>query len=283
MEKNIFTQIVRYAESCDKIKAVILFGSQARAVNSADKYSDYDLIFFVEDTDYFLNDNGWLMDVDRYYISFVEPTAAGGMERRVFFDNAMDVDMAFFSAEDAELVCSDEAIQSWLSRGCRIVVDKMELSELLTGVEQCFEQKHIMSEPEYVNLVNTFWFHTIWSIKKILRGEIWSGKTCIDGYLKELLRQMLELNALAKNGMDYEVWHDGRFFDQWAADDVIAGLGNSYGGYDADSLIKALDNTMHMFEKAAWDTASELKYTYPSGAQNYAHEQVERLKSNIFA
>ena len=33
-----------------------------------------------------------------------------------------------------------------------------------------------MSEEEYLNLVNDFYFHNIWACKKMKRGEIWAAK-----------------------------------------------------------------------------------------------------------
>lgn len=40
-------------------------------------------------------------------------------------------------------------------------------------------------------------------MKKLRRREIWAAKNCIDGYLKNKIREMLEQEALARNGANY--------------------------------------------------------------------------------
>ena len=43
---------------------MVLFGSRARAEKKADKFSDYDLIFFVSDVDYFIHTDEWLRGIE---------------------------------------------------------------------------------------------------------------------------------------------------------------------------------------------------------------------------
>lgn len=50
-----------------------------------------------------------------------------------------------------------------------------------------------ISESEFLNLTNDFYFHNIWAAKKLLRGELWSAKMCVDAYLKNYLLKMIEL------------------------------------------------------------------------------------------
>ena len=177
--ETILEKLVSFANESELIHAMILFGSRAREKNVADKYSDYDIIFLVKDVNYFLNTDLWLNQIDKYYISFQEPTAANGQERRVFFSDAMDMDFLFYDFKDSESLASDSTIQSFFSRGYMMLVDKIDFKgaiERNKPSEQTKEIKTVFTEKEFINLANTFWFHTIWSVKKILRGETWSAK-----------------------------------------------------------------------------------------------------------
>ena len=49
-----------------------------------------------------------------------------------------------------------------------------------------------------INMINDFFFHTIWASKKILRGELWTAKMCIDAYLKKYLLKITEMYSLSK-------------------------------------------------------------------------------------
>lgn len=282
---SIMEKMLSYAKESEMVQAMILFGSRARAVNAADQYSDYDIIFLVKDVDYFLNTDQWLNQIDKYYISFQEPTAAGGQERRVFFKDSMDMDFLFYDVQVSERLAADPTIQSFFSRGYRVLVDKIDFKgaiERNKPSESPEETRAIFTEKEFINLANTFWFHSIWSVKKVLRGELWSAKCCIDGYMKDLLRQLLEGYSKAVNTKDFEVWHDGRFFDSWVDDQVKEQLKTAYGTYDTEGILEALKNTMLIFSEVSGRTAALLNYNNPITAETYAVEQLEKLTSQPF-
>jgi aminoglycoside 6-adenylyltransferase len=278
-------KLVSFANKSDLIQAMILFGSRARDQNVADNYSDYDIILLVKDVDYFLNTNQWLNQIENYYISFQEPTVAGGQERRVFFNDAMDMDFLFYDVKNAERLAADITIRSFFSRGYKMLVDKIDFKveiERNQPSETTKKIKNVFTENEFINLANTFWFHSIWSVKKLLRGETWSAKKCVDGYMKDLLRQMLEGYSKAVHSGDFDVWHDGRFFDNWVDENIKKQLKTAYGTYDTEDILSALNNTMLIFSEVSSKTAALLYYDYPISAETYAVEQIEKLTSQLF-
>ncbi len=282
---TIMEKLVSFANESELIQAMVLFGSRAREKNAADKYSDYDIIFLVKDVDYFLNTDQWLNQIEKYYISFQEPTAAYGQERRVFFSDAMDMDFLFYDAKKSEELAADHTIQSFFSRGYIMLVDKIDFRGAIDRnkpSEPTEEIKTVFTEKEFINLANTFWFHSIWSVKKILRGEIWAAKSCVDGYMKVLLRQMLEGYSKAVNSNNFDIWHDGRFFDNWVDEKIKKQLKTAYGTYDAEDILRALNNTMLIFSEVSCRAAAFLDYDNPITAETYAVEQIEKLTSQSF-
>ncbi len=277
--ENIMEKMVSYAIHSELIQVMLLFGSRARVKNIADKYSDYDIIFLVKDVDYFLNTDQWLNQIEKYYISFQEPTAAYGQERRVFFGDARDVDFLFYDVRESESLVADSTIQAFLSRGYKILVDKIDFKGVLERNKSFEEIEMIFSEKDFINLANTFWFHSVWSVKKLLRGEIWSAKSCVDGYMKDLLRQMLEWYSKAVNSKEFDVWHDGRFLDRWVDENIKKQLKTAYGTYDAVDILRAMTNTMRIFSEVSSKTAAILNFDYSKDAETYAVEQIEKLTS----
>ena len=51
---DLFNNITDFARKSNDIKAMILFGSRCRSENVADEWSDYDLMFFVDNPDSFI-------------------------------------------------------------------------------------------------------------------------------------------------------------------------------------------------------------------------------------
>ncbi|MNC47744.1 Streptomycin adenylyltransferase [compost metagenome] len=90
---GIINNLIKYGITSDLIKAEVLIGSQSRqsnCANSADEYSDLDVILFVTDIDFFINSDEWIDSIGSYYISFTEKTVSGGIERRIIFENASE-------------------------------------------------------------------------------------------------------------------------------------------------------------------------------------------------
>jgi len=63
--------------------------------------------------------------------------------------------------------------------------------------------------------------------------------------MKTLLLQMMEWHAKTIHGKDYyDVWHAGRFLDEWVDQETLKEIKNTFGHYEkADSFraLKAID------------------------------------------
>lgn len=274
---QIKSRILELAGADDGIKAVVAIGSSTRSEVKADEYSDLDLIIAAMDTE------KWLYgDIPQQLgdmkISFVEPTLGGGMERRVLYKNALDVDMIVFTPEQLT-TAAREGVAGWVcNRGYIVLYDTMGISDLLNEHVSHEVRYNELSEDEYKNLVNDFCFHVVWASKKILRGELWTAKMCIDAYLKNHLLKMLEMYTV--NKYESDVWHDGRFLDRWADEQIRTSLPKCFAHYDREDMISALAETKTLFAQTAKAVAEIKGYAYPDVAVSYADEVFEGYFGN---
>ncbi|MDD2579545.1 MAG: aminoglycoside 6-adenylyltransferase [Eubacteriales bacterium] len=272
---GLIESIRRWAVNASDVQAVVIIGSRARAARPADEFSDLDLLVVATDIDRFYQTTDWLQAIGTPWLWFDEQTPAGMMERRVLFDQALDVDFVLMSLSDLQNSTNDLAL-STLQRGYRVLVDKVGISHDLKPVHAAGTKAVKPTESEFVNDVNDFWFHTVWLTKKLLRGEVWMAKSCLDGYLKRILLRMAEHQAHIKNGWDYDTWFDGRFFDNWADPVVVKGIRYAYAHYDEDDIIRALRATMELFRTMAAETAVGMGWPYPQQADREATRWVDQ-------
>ena len=265
-------KLIAIAKENDSIKSVVAIGSSVRDYNKADEYSDIDLIIATTEPDSFLYSDELLSQLGDIKITFTEHTLGGGMERRILFDGSLDADFIIFTPEQFVSAVTDGVANEVMNRGYLVLYDDMDITPLL--------EKHIvpsvrtvsMSENEFINIVNDFFFHTVWASKKILRGEMWVAKMCIDAYLKNHLLSVIEYNGFLSDNKD--VWHCGRFLEKWAKQGVLLlnnvltvrkGQANSH-----KTMIKALFSTAELFSVNAKAVADKTGYKYPDKAQDYA-------------
>mgnify|MGYP000919455355 CR=1 FL=1 len=266
----ILANFENWGQGAKQLYGAFLVGSHARESHRADASSDLDLILVVDNPAYFLYTDNWLQAIGDFHISFVEDTFGGQKERRILFDGALDVDFNILPRTVFLSLMEQGVLSIVLGRGYRILVDKMGLQGLLQHAHKDMLADALPTKREYENLVHLFWYHTVWAAKKLMRGELWTAKHCVDCYMKEQLLSMVEWHARAIHGPGFDTWHDGRFLDEWAEGWVIQNLAHCFAHYDNKDIAFALLATMDLFRTLAVETAQAFGFIYPQQADTYA-------------
>jgi len=272
--QKLVSNIIAWGEICSRLYAAVIIGSHARSDHQADEYSDLDIIMIVDEPDYFLSSDQWLNDIGEYHISFVENTIGGEKERRVLFELSLDVDFIILPQSSIKALTSEEGA-TILGNGFCVIIDKIGLQDIITPPSQTKQTAILPTEQEFINIVNDFWYHCVWAVKKLQRGELWTAKFCIDYYMKCKLLSIIEHHALAMHGLDYNTWHDGRFIEEWAEKWIIEKLSRCFAYYDKADIKAALHATMDLFRVVAIETAEMLNFKYPQAADQYSYDRVQ--------
>ncbi len=276
---GILERILDHARSDPAIHAIVLLGSRARRRHPADEWSDTDLVLVVDDPDSFLADAGWPAHLGAVAITFLEQTGLGRRERRVLFVDGTDLDLVPISVDEVRAGLPGFAGLEVLARGFRIVFDPEGLLSSLP--------EWVASRPrdddwppqlvEFENLVSDFWYHAVWTARKLRRGERWVALDCLDGYMKRRLLAVLEWRARSSDGGEAEAWFAGRFLEYWADPETVSALSGAFAHYDTADIVRGLRSTMDLFRHQATDLAIRLELPYPARADEVATQLVEEL------
>lgn len=288
--KNVEKKFIKWANTQDHIRLAIVVGSRARTKAPADEWSDLDIVIYSTKPQTLIDSAEWVSEFGNPVITFVEPTAAGSgesYERRVLYDNGLDVDFAvdpFKYVLDAQKrgVTPELVNETFnvLGRGIRVLIDKDNIMDTFLKEYKAIKlpPPSPPSEHEYLERVNDFWYHTVWTAKKLRRGELWEGKACLDSFMKgRCLLPMIEWHARITQGKDHDVWFRGRFMERWADPRIIAELRSAFAHYDEDDIWQALASTMKLFRWVAKEVAEPLGYTYPKEADKFASRWVDAV------
>jgi aminoglycoside 6-adenylyltransferase len=276
--ETLLARVVAWAERRDDIRAALVLGSRARRDRPADQWSDIDIVLVTSDPQRYLIDGDWLDELEPPWLTFLEPTAVGeGTERRAIFANAVDVDFIPFSTAAMETIAQlgwpDELV-GVIRRGMRVVLDKDGWGERLALPAAEAPVTRTPTPPPtveaFANTVNDFWFHTIWTAKKLRRGELWTAIDCLTGFMLWRVLHMIEWHTHATRGAEVDTWHNGRFLEHWADPRALAGLRQCFARYDAADVARGLLATMDLYRWLTQETAGALGYPYPSRADERA-------------
>ena len=285
--EKLIERFVAWAEKESGISSVVVIGSRARMDHPADEWADLDVIVVTRDPARLLAQTDWLEDIGKPVLTFIEDTSNGGeKERRVLFDNGLDVDFSVIPYDKIEMMLQPEVfaqvageLRNVFGRGVRVLLDNEgqvdRLGELSTRYQA--PTPRLPSEGEFLQVVQDFWYHTVWTARHLRRGELWWGGSGLNGRLKELLFILLEWQARATNNPEHDTWFRGRFLEEWADPRAVRELRGVFAHYDEEDTWQALLAMMDLFRWLAMETAECWKFVYPVDGDAFASKLTKSL------
>ncbi len=249
--------VAEWASERPDVRAAVVVGSQARAGAPADRHSDLDILLVVDDPEALLADAAWVAGFGDPVLTFLEGTALGGMlERRVLYDDGQDVDFAVAPAGGLGRLVSDPGAADVLRRGFRVLHDDVGFE----GLAAALPEPGPAGPPDAAGLrelASDFWYHALWTARKLRRGEVYTAIDCLDGYMKARLVTLMGWHARAVDP-SLDTWHGGRFLERWADPGALAALEAAYARYDLRDVARALWETIDLFQGLEEETAGRL-------------------------
>ena len=123
--------VADWAREREDVRALLVVGSQVRARVPADRWSDLDLVFLIEDPKPYLEDASWVREFGVPVVTFLEATLDGHWERRVLYETGEDVDFVLLPTSTIERLEASEGAAELLARGYRLLVDRAGIAETL--------------------------------------------------------------------------------------------------------------------------------------------------------
>jgi aminoglycoside 6-adenylyltransferase len=239
MASELERAVTRWAAGRGDVRALLIVGSRARTDAPADEYSDHDFVLVVDDDEPFLASAGWVREIGRPLLTFIEDTATGGMlERRVLFDDGADADFTLMPVALVDSVFDRPDVRSVLARGVRVLHDEGVIGELPTDPAD-------PPPAELQPLVHEFWYRALLTLRKLRRGEVHVAAHSCNCGLRPLLRRAIALEATAA-GRD--AWHEGRFFERWARPEWRERMAATVALEDPDAVAAAVRAACDLFE-----------------------------------
>ena len=144
----------------------------------------------------------------------------------MLYDSGEDVDFALLEVSAWRQFASLPEARVTAERGYRVLYDELGLEAALEERDKA--RGHAAPDAAaFTELASDFWYHALWTAKKLRRGEVYTAISCLDGHMKARLVTLLEWHARAVDpGVD--TWHGGRFLERWADPGALSALERAY-------------------------------------------------------
>jgi len=269
--EQFVARLEAWARSVDDIRLILVVGSQARAKDPADAFSDVDVVLICRDHRRYLDEASWLHEIGTPVLTFREPTATGGeRERRVLFSSGLDVDFSVIAAATARRYAVDGVppdITPVFRRGVRVVIDKDRLAPRLLESTSTAPLTRARPDPdELIEDVDDFLYHCLLAARKAARGELFVALQSIGCYLCMRLFALIRLHSDLVRGVPTD-WYASRMIEFRVDENTLALLRSTCANHEAASIRRALDATIDLHASLAGEIFERLGLDYPWDAE----------------
>jgi aminoglycoside 6-adenylyltransferase len=246
----VLARILRWADADDAVRVVVLTSTRARAEGPPDELSDYDVIVALDDIDRF--------DAADAYGT---PAARWGDEhdlhgtttffRGVVYDDRVKVDWTLWPANVPELVAEHGTTARWAQPTYRAHIPRRP------------------TEPEYVALVEEFWWSATYVAKARAREKTFFARFVLDVDLTHgVLRRMLEWLIEIQRDWSWTPGAYGRGIERELPPDLADELAAAQGSFE---------RTVALFRRTAAEVGDALGYAYPQAADDVVSAYIDKV------
>jgi aminoglycoside 6-adenylyltransferase len=283
-EADVVARLTAWGENDRRIRALVLTSSRARADESVDALSDYDLIVAVEDAAAFAADDAWVS-------AYAQPLARWGDQdevhglttyfRGVVYADGVKIDYTIWPEALLDRVAKAGALPDALDVGYRVLLDK---SGRTPDWPAATYRAHVPAKPteaEYRALVEEFWWDTTYVAKALWRGEVVFAKFVLDYDAKlGALRRFLEWRIELDRDWSWRPGAYGRGVEGHLPADLAAELARTYVGTDVEDNWNALFRTTALFRRVATEVGEALGYAYPLEVDEAVTAQLDAVRQS---
>ncbi len=274
IQHPLLKKAVKWASGEEPIRAVVITGSQARADDSIDEYSDLDIQIITLDIEAYTADDSWLDGLGEVWIRF--PLFEDVPYRLVWFADGYKVDFQFMSVDSLRAEIDSGALSDEYQRGYIVALDKDGLYRGLPPSPQVFPAPPAPEADEVLATINEFWFEAIHVAQFIRRREFWVVKYR-DWTMKEDLLRLLEWHARAMREGKINTWLLGKRIEQWADDETVRAIREIWTGWDARSLWRGLLTQLALFRRLSLELSAMLGINCHDATQQKIERYIRRL------
>lgn len=282
-EPEVLGRLVAWAESDDRVRALVLTSSRARADATVDVLSDYDVVVAVRDRGAFAGDSSWRAAYARPLAGWADEATVLGEPtsfRGVVYEDGVKIDYTIWPAGLLDRVARAPALPDALDVGYRVLLDK---DAATADWPEPTLRAHVPappSEAEFRALAEEFWWSTTYVAKALWRGDGIVARFALDVDVKHgALRRLLEWRLELDHGWSLRPGAHGRGLERLLPDDVRAELARTYVGLDPEESWEALFRTTALFRRVGGEVAEALGLAYPEEVDAGVSAQLDAIRA----
>lgn len=269
----LIARLLDWAAGDDRVSAVILTGSRARA-QRVDEFSDLDVELIGPRPKDLAAADDWIcqMGCPMVALPFDE---ADLITRLVVFEAGRKVDFGLWpESRIVEMV--EHGLDDLYDRGYTVLLDKTGITDGLPRPSLSPRTPNPPSQAEFTRLESEFWFEATQVAVYLLRDDLWVVKFR-ENTMHNCLLRMLEWRAQSDPAVPRFTWHIGHHMNEWLTTSDYDSAGKVFSRFDVRDTIRGVTAAMDLFTAATASAASNLALQHRPDLAPIARSHVESM------
>lgn len=225
-EQEMLDLIIKKAVEDDRIRAVALDGSRANKNAVHDKYSDYDIVYFVTDIRDFTRDKSWISyfgDIlilqcpDDWYRHPYDYSSHDKFAYLMQFTDGNRIDLTLVDIRNI-------AKERYNSEPRLILLNKDNYPELVPVADDRAYCIQAPTEKEFSNTCNEFRWLSLYVAKGLCRNELYYAKYSYDVLMMEMFMKMLNWKVGIMHGFNVTTGKFSKYLKRFLSDSEMKRL-----------------------------------------------------------
>lgn len=264
-EKEMYDLILRSAKKDNRIRAVYLNGSRANPNAKKDIFQDYDIVYVVNETESFIQDEDWIKVFGEPLI-FQFPDELDKMQGRdADFKNGYTYLMQFTDGNRIDLHLQPVDVLLKEYKADKLTVPLLDKDNCLPQIPPPSDEDYWIKKPaygQYFSRCNNFWWVAPYCAKGLWREEILYTIEVMNSYVRQELLTMLRWYVGTQTDFKLSVGKADKDLKKYLPPELWRRLMKTFNMGDYDSAWNALFITCELFREIAPETGKMLGYEY---------------------
>lgn len=280
----LLQQILRWAQSGERARALILTGSMAQPGSPVDPLSDLDLELVVPDVAALMASGPWWAELGEVWATQVVDAFAAASTQAypmvgVIYAGGAIVDFTVIDAARFDEMVTSQQLDRVYAPGYRVLWDPDGVTAGLPAAAPGQPAQPPLTQQELRSVADAFWFEALRVPKYLIRGELWEAKSR-EWTMKQHLLLLIEWHAAVLTGRPLDEYRKGRHLSRWADPRVWQDAHEVFGRFDAADSWRALTASVALFNRLAGEIAGAAGLRYPGPADEAITDHLRTLASS---
>ncbi|SJZ45001.1 aminoglycoside 6-adenylyltransferase [Anaerorhabdus furcosa] len=284
-EKKMMDLILTLASLRDDVRLVYMNGSRVNPMIKKDKYQDYDLVFGVTTTEYFLQHQDWIklfgevcMIQEPDYID-----CKTGLKENADFSKSYTWLILYKDGNRIDLhieLVSESKKNIHNSSLTKILLDKDHCLDSIPPSSDIDYHIHKPSQELFDACSNEFWWCLNNVAKGLARNEIPYALSMFHVYVREVFHQMIDWHIGCQTNFSISSGKMGKFYKNFLSPSDYKKYLATYSDASIENIWTAVFTCCSLFSDYALQVSNQLNFRYNLNDENNMLEYLRKCRDD---